>query len=113
MSTKQSTVDYIIDQLAELRNVRARKMFGEYALYCDDKVVALICDDQLFIKKTETGVNMMIGRYEEAPAYPGARLSMLINEDVLDDRELLSRLIRATADSLLPPKPKKKKRGRI
>jgi len=25
-------------------------MFGEYALYCGDKVVALVCDDQLFVK---------------------------------------------------------------
>lgn len=90
-----------------LRNVRARMMFGEYALYCDEKVVGLICDDQLFVKKTEQGEKLIQGRYEEAPAYPGAKLSMLVGEDVLEDRELLSGLIRQTADSLPEPKPKR------
>lgn len=107
MSTKQSTVDYILDQLSPLRNARARAMFGEYALYCDDKVVALICDDQLFVKKTVPGAKLIEGRFEEAPPYPGAKLSMLIGEDVLDDRGLLSGLIRTTANALPPPKPKK------
>jgi TfoX/Sxy family transcriptional regulator of competence genes len=32
MKTSQSTIDYLLDQLASLPNVRARKMFGEYAL---------------------------------------------------------------------------------
>ena len=34
MATKQTTVDFILDQLASLSGVRARKMFGEYTLYC-------------------------------------------------------------------------------
>ena len=48
MSSKQSTVDYILDQLSESGNVRVRKMFGEYALYCDEKVVGLICEGDRF-----------------------------------------------------------------
>lgn len=34
MASTQITVDYILDQLATINNTRARKMFGEYALYC-------------------------------------------------------------------------------
>lgn len=108
MATKQSTVDFIIEQLSMLRSVRARKMFGEYALYCDEKVVGLICDDRLFVKKTEQGEKLIQGRYEEAPAYPGAKLSMLVGEDVLEDRELLTELIRQTADAVALPKRKRK-----
>jgi TfoX/Sxy family transcriptional regulator of competence genes len=52
MATKQSTIDYLLDQLGSLPKVRARKMFGEYALYCNEKVVALICDDELYVKIT-------------------------------------------------------------
>jgi hypothetical protein len=26
---------------------------GEYAIYCNGKVVALVCDNQLFVKPTE------------------------------------------------------------
>jgi TfoX/Sxy family transcriptional regulator of competence genes len=118
MSTRESTVEYIIDQLSSLRNARARKMFGEYALYCGEKVVALICDDQLYVKKTEAGAELIKGCYDEAPPYPGAKPSMLVGAEALDNRELLCILIRQTADALPFPgmKPKikiKKERNKI
>jgi len=50
MSTKQSTVDFLEAQVQKAGIIRTRKMFGEYALYCDEKVVALICDNQIFVK---------------------------------------------------------------
>ena len=55
MASNQSTVDYIVEQVAGAGAVTGRKMFGEYALFCDGKMVALICDDQLFIKPTVAG----------------------------------------------------------
>ena len=55
MATRQSTVDYILDQLASAGSISARKMFGQYALYCDGKVVGLVCDDTLYVKITEAG----------------------------------------------------------
>jgi len=57
MSTKQSTIDYLLDQLASVPDVRARKMFGEYALYCNGRVVALVCDNELFVKITDAARN--------------------------------------------------------
>jgi DNA transformation protein len=53
VSSQQKTVDYIVEQSAGAGTMTAKKMFGEYGLYCDGKIVALICDDQLFIKPTE------------------------------------------------------------
>lgn len=110
MSTSQSTVDFILDQLISLENITARKMFGEYALYCDRKVVALICDDMLFVKITEEGKNFVGNYYQEGEAYPGAKPSMLIEEEKIEDREWLTALIRITADNLPEPKPKKMKK---
>jgi len=48
-----------------------RKMFGEYALYLDGRVVALVCDNMLFVKPTDAG-RALLGAVEEAPPYPGA-----------------------------------------
>jgi TfoX/Sxy family transcriptional regulator of competence genes len=84
-----------------------KKMFGEYAVYCDGRVVALICDNQLFVKQTEGG-RSFIRDVIEAPAYPGAKLSFLI-EDKFEDREWISNLIRITVNELPAPKPKKRK----
>lgn len=109
MSTKQSTVDYILDQLAPFDNTYAQKMFGEYALYALGKVVGLVCNDTLFIKITEKGKTFVGEHYCEGFAYPGARVSMVIDEDLLENREWLCKLVQITADNLPFPKPKKKK----
>lgn len=112
MATKQSTVDFLLEQVEDAGSVAARKMFGEYALYCDSKVVALICDDQLFLKPTTIGREVIEKEGElvdEQPAYPGAKPYYLISGDHWDDAEWMSELIRVTAHELPIPKAKKKK----
>lgn len=110
MATDKSFADFILDQVLDAGPVSCRKMFGEYALYHGTKVVALICDNMLYIKPTAGG-RSFIGEPEEAPPYPGAKPSFLIG-DKIDDREWLVELIKITADELPEPKPKKKKSGR-
>ena len=107
MASDLSFVEFVVDQIEDAGEITFRKMFGEYVLYCDAKVVALICDNQLFIKPTEGG-RFFIGDVVEAPPYPGAKLSFLI-EDKIEDREWMSNLIRITVKELPEPKPKKKK----
>jgi DNA transformation protein and related proteins len=107
MSSDLSFVEYILDQINQAGQVSFKKMFGEYAIYCDEKVVALVCDNQLFIKPTDGG-RSMIDSIVEAPPYPGAKPHLLIGEQ-LDDREWISNLIRLTASELLAPKLKKSK----
>ncbi len=109
MATKVSTMEYIEDQLSEVAGISSRKMFGEYALYCGDKVVALVCDGKLFVKITEPGREYVGEHYKETPPYPGAKPYMYIDEDLIDDHEWLSQLIRLTETALPVPKPKKKK----
>jgi TfoX/Sxy family transcriptional regulator of competence genes len=98
-------VEYVCDQMRDAGQIRQRKMFGEFAVYCDDKVVALICDDQLFVKPTPGG-RAFIGDVVEAPPYPGAKPHFLI-EDSLDERGWLTELVRITARELPTPKPKR------
>ncbi len=108
MATSQTTVDFIVDQLSSLRTVKARKMFGEYALYCNGKVVGLICNDSLYIKITDLGKKFVGKYYHEGFAYPGAKASMMIGGDKIEDDEWLSQLVTITADSLPLPKQKRK-----
>jgi TfoX-like protein len=55
VATQQSTIDELMDRLADSGRVHARKMFGEYCVYLDDKPVALVCDDVLYVKPTDAG----------------------------------------------------------
>ena len=87
-----------------------RLMFGGCTVYCEGKVVALICDEQLFIKPTQSG-REYIGEPVEAPPYPGARDFFLIEEQV-EDADWLSELVRRTERELPAPRPKKKRKTR-
>jgi DNA transformation protein and related proteins len=108
MSSQKSNVDYLLEQMASAGNVSARAMFGEYALYCNGKVVALFCDDQLFLKPTKAG-RSLIDVIVEAPPYPGAKPHFLISGEKWEDADWLSALVRKTANELPVPKTKKKK----
>lgn len=109
MATDMGFVEYVCDQIRDAGRVRSRKMFGGVAIYCDDKVVALVGDDRLFVKPTSGG-RAYIGEPVESPPYPSARPYFLI-EDRIDDREWLTGLIEATVRELPAPKPKKPKSG--
>ena len=102
MATSKETVAYVLEQLEPL-NVRARAMFGEYGMYCDDKIVALICDDTVFIKPTKATDGM-----SEAPPYPGAKDSRVAEAALIADSERFRTIVQATADALPAPKPKKR-----
>lgn len=107
MATKQEFVDFIVGQIEYHGEIKARKMFGEYAIYADGKIFALICDNKLFIKPTHAGRNF-IENPIEAPPYPGAKNSFLI-EDQIEDRDWLSELVRISVEELPEPKKKKKR----
>ena len=107
MASDPEFIDFLADQMAEAGEITCKKMFGEYALYCNGKVVALVCDNRLFVKPTEGG-RAHIGAPVEAPPYPGAKPYFLI-EDAFEDREWIGALIRITARELPDPKPKQKK----
>lgn len=108
MATKQSTVDFLEEQVQKAGTIRSRQMFGEYALYCNEKVVALICDDQLFVKKTDIS-DTFLNKSHEAPPYPGAKNYLRVPEEKWDDPAWLTDFIQQTADILPLPKRKKKK----
>jgi len=99
MASSPSTVDYILEQIAQAGSVYARKMFGEYAVYCDTKVVALVCDDQLFIKPT-AAAKAFLGQVVEGSPYSGAKPYFLIPGEKWDDRQWLTQLIKISAEEL-------------
>lgn len=107
MASDKSFVEFIVDQISNVGQITFKLMFGEYAVYCNGKVVALVCDNRLFIKPTEGG-RTFIGDVVEAPPYPGAKNSFLI-DDRIEDREWLCELVRITYKELPEPKVKKKK----
>ena len=103
MSTSAETINYLLDQLKGAGPVTTRRMFGEYCLYYDGRPVGLVCDEQLYLKPTDAGRSLMRTVQEGAP-FPGAKLHLLLTADDWEDRQLLASMVRATYESLPPPK---------
>jgi TfoX/Sxy family transcriptional regulator of competence genes len=108
-NTKMATDTNFIDHILELARLgdrlSCRKMFGEYALYLDGKVVAFVCDNSLFIKPSAAAARLAPG-LPLGPPYPGAK-DYPVADELLDDPELLQQLIVETAALMPPPKEKK------
>ncbi|MDD3394825.1 MAG: TfoX/Sxy family protein [Anaerotignum sp.] len=106
MASDEGLVQYIAEQMEAAGNIRYRKMMGDYCLYCDDKVIGLVCDDQLFLKNTSSAQKNLM-EFPMGCAYEGAKPSYIIEN--IDDRDFLAEVVRQIAEDL--PLPKKKKIG--
>ncbi len=83
-------------------------MFGGYGLYFNAKFFAIIGEDTLFIKVTNTG-SLVAGNISKEAPYPGASLYFKISPAKLRQRTWLTALVEETAKSLDVPKKKKSK----
>ena len=112
MASNKNFVGFVVEQIKNAGEITAKKMFGEYGIYADEKLFGLICDDKLFIKPTIAG-RAFIGNVVEAAPYEGAKPSFLIEEKI-EDSDWLSELVRISLKEIPAPKPKNnvKKQGK-
>lgn len=53
MTSSAATFEWIVKQISGADEITAKKMFGKFGFYCDDKIIGLVCDNQFFVKRTE------------------------------------------------------------
>lgn len=109
MATDSDFIDYVLEQADFGARLTHKRMFGEYALYLDGKVVAFACDNSLFMKPTGPG-RAALPTVTTGKPYPEAKDHYVLDE-FIDDTPLLQRLLQVTADALPAPKPKPVKRS--
>ncbi|MBQ2129910.1 MAG: TfoX/Sxy family protein [Prevotella sp.] len=105
MASNADFVQYIVDQCSGAGEIVAKKMFGDYGIYCNGKIFGLICDNRFYLKPTEAG-HALLRKEELRPPYDGAKDYFYIAD--VDDRDYLSSLVRETYKAL--PEPKKRKK---
>ncbi len=108
MASDKAFLEFIVDQIENQGQVTYKSMFGEYGVFWEKKIFALVCDNKLYIKPTEGG-RKYIGEVTEAPPYKGAKPGFLIEEKI-ENRKWLSELVRITVKELPEPRKKKKKK---
>ena len=110
MATDTDFIAYITEQAGLGARLTHRRMFGEYALYVDEKVVAFACDNSLFIKPSAAAVERA-PLLPQRPPYPGAK-DYPVADELLDDSDALRELVLRTAELMPPPKPANPSRTR-
>lgn len=105
MASNPDFVQYIVDQCSGAGEIIAKKMFGDYGIYCNGIIIGLICDDCFFLKPTQA-VKPMLRTIDICPPYEGAKDYYRITD--VDDHDYLAMLVRETCKVLPQPKPKKK-----
>src|SRR5579862_6743240 len=108
MATQKETVDFILKKLRDPKRFSAKAMFGEYALYADGKVVALICNDLLHVKILPAS-DELESLCEQGPPYPGAKPHYIVEAVQLSTITNLPAILSSVA-SARPTKPKKAKK---
>ena len=104
MATSPETIAFIFAHVT-LPDTSPRKMFGEYGIFVRGVMVALVCDNRLFIKPTEAGL-ALLGKHELGVPYPGAKPLPLVPPKFVKAKGKLDALFDATRQAL--PMPKRK-----
>ena len=104
MASSKEYLDFIMDQLSDLEEVKVRAMMGEYIIYYRGKIVGGIYDDRFLVKPTKSAKEKMPEADMQLP-YDGAKEMILVDD--VENKEFLKGLFEAMYDEL--PAPKKKK----
>ena len=94
MPTRSEFITYLLEQLAPLGEVRARRMFGGFGIYLGERMFALVAGDTFFIKADEVNRAEFEARGLEPfrPEMRGKKSVMPYWQppaEAMDDREML------------------------
>ena len=109
MASTKAFLDFVLEQISDLKEISYRPMMGEYVIYFRGKVVGGVYDDQFLLKPTRSALRLIKDSGNEPQTdipYEGAK-EMLVAD--IDDREMICRLIEAIESDL--PEAKGKKRN--
>lgn len=105
MTKNKELVDYIMDQLSDLGDIRNISMMGGYIFYYRERIFGGIYGKGFMVKITEASKKYMPDS-EPEPPYEGAKPMLQVT--ILDDRETLQKMVEEMYPELPEIKAKKK-----
>lgn len=90
--------------------IRMQPMFGEVAIYCDDRIFGFVCDDTLLLKLVPEAEELTTD-LPRGEAYPGSKPYGVVDDDRLRDTDWLHEVAQTIA-ATQPHKPRSPRRTR-
>lgn len=97
MASTKEYLNFILDQLSDLKEISYRAMMGEFIIYYRSKIVGGIYDDRFLVKPVKSAIDYMPQATYELP-YNGAKEMLLVEE--VENKEFLTGLLKAMYDEL-------------
>ena len=102
MACSTEFIEFVCEVLAPLGEIRARKMMGDYILYLNEKCVATLSDNNVYVK-IHPSINELMKDAEIGRPYEGAKDHYVLD---ISDKSLAIKVISDLWNHL--PFPKKK-----
>ena len=92
MSSSKDFLDFVLDQLSVLPDIKYRAMMGEFIIYYRGKIVGGIYDNRLLVKSTKSLSKIIPNAPMEIP-YPNGRPMVMITD--IENQDLLKKVFNA------------------
>lgn len=102
MGNQRETLDRI-EQAFDPLPIRLQPMFGEHAIYCDDRIFGFVCDDTLLLKLVPEAAELT-EHLPRGEAYPGSKPYGVVDDDAMADTAWLHEVAQTIA-ATQPHKP--------
>ncbi len=89
MASSKEFLDFVLEQLSALPDIRYRAMMGEYIIYYRDKIIGGIYDNRLLLKPTASALKILPDAKMELP-YNGGKPMLMVPDP--ENTELLIHL---------------------
>ncbi len=104
MACTTDYIDFVCSQVEGVGVIRAKKMFGDWMIYIDEKPVILACDDICYVKMLPVISDMMTNAWTGFP-YDGAKEHYILD---IEHRDEAIKVIKALLPVISYPKKRKK-----
>ena len=108
MATSREYALFVENLFRGVEGFSMKRMFGEYGIYLQGRVLGFLCDEQILLQDTPTA-RKLLPNAERKELFPGSKLFIIFSDE--DNHHLLQSVAQAMWEELPVPKPRKGRKG--
>ena len=108
MATSREYAFFVENLFRGVEGFSMKRMFGEYGIYLQGRVLGFLCDEQILLQDTPTA-RKLLPNAERKELFPGSKLFIIFSDE--DNHHLLQSVAQAMWEELPVPKPRKGRKG--
>ena len=108
MATSRDYALFVENLFRGVDGFSMKRMFGEYGIYLQGRVLGFLCDEQILLQDTPTA-RKLLPNAERKELFPGSKLFIIFSDE--GNHHLLQSVAQVMWEELPVPKPRKGRKG--